>query len=204
MTRYYFLVVLSYLIGCFSTGYYYAKLRYHTDIREIGTNVTGAMNVSRLAGKKGFILTFLGDALKGVLTVFLCRVFHTPDWVTLLCIVTVLLGHVFPIQLKFRGGKGMSTIFGALLVYDPILILMLFGTCVIFYPFVRRYTITALFALLILPLELFFADFSPVLIYFSLIYAAILIFACRSNVMEYIRTKALEGNAPKKKKKKKE
>lgn len=193
MARDYILIVVSYLLGCFNTGYYYSKLFYHQDVREVGTGVTGAMNVSRVAGKKGFIITFLGDTLKGILVVLLCRAFHTQDWVLLSCILMVLIGHVFPFQLKFHGGKGMSTIFGALLAYQPILILMLFGTCLLLYPLVRRYTVTSLFAILIFPLELFFADFSLRLVYFSLGYAIIIIYACRSNVKEYIQTKALEG-----------
>ncbi len=193
MTRDYILIVVSYLIGCFNTGYYFSKLFYHQDIRAIGTGVTGALNVSRLAGKKGFIITFLGDTLKGMLVVLLCRAFRTQDWVVLTCILMVLIGHVFPFQLKFHGGKGMSTIFGALLVYHPIMILMLFGTCLLLFPFVRRYTVTSLFAILIFPLELFFADFSLRQVYFSLGYAIVIIYACRSNVKEYIKTKALEG-----------
>lgn len=193
MTRDYILIVVSYLLGCFNTGYYYSKLFYHQDIRAIGSGVTGALNVSRLAGKKGFIITFIGDALKGILAVLLSRAFHSQDWVVLSCIFMVLLGHVFPFQLKFHGGKGMSTIFGALLAYQPILILMLLGTCLLLFPFVRRYTVTALFATLIFPLELFFADFSLVMVYFSLGYATILIYACRSNVKEYILSRAMDG-----------
>ncbi len=200
MTRDYILIVFSYLLGCFNTGYYFAKRFYHQDIRETGTGVTGAMNVSRIAGRKGFIFTFLGDALKGVLTVFLCRIFYTQDWVVLSCILMVLLGHVFPFQLKFRGGKGMSTIFGALLAYEPLLILILFGTCILFYPFIRRYTVTGLFAILVFPLELFFADFPLRLVIFSLGYAIVIIYACRSNVKEYIKTKAMEGRTYKRKK----
>lgn len=204
MTKHYILIIVSYLLGCFNTGYYYAKLFYHKDIREVGTRVTGAMNVSLLAGRKGFAITFLGDALKGALLVLLCRALRVQDWAVLTCILMVLLGHVFPFQLKFHGGKGMSTIFGALLAYQPILILILFGTCVVLFPFIRRYTITGLTALLLLPLELFFADSSLLLICFSLTYAAVIIYACRSNVIEYIRTRAFEGRYPKKDKKKKE
>ncbi len=203
MTRDYVLIVISYLLGCFNTGYYFTKLFYQQDVREIGTGVTGAMNVRRLAGRKGFAITFLGDTIKGALAVLLCRAFQTPDWVVLSCIFMVLLGHVFPFQLKFRGGKGMSTIFGALLAYQPVLLLMLFGTCLLLYPFIRRYTVTSLFAILIFPLELFFADFSFLMVYFSLGYAIIIIYACRSNVKEYIQTKALEGSIPKKEKKRK-
>lgn len=183
-------VLISYALGCFSTGYYYTRFRYNKDIREVGTKVTGAMNVSRLAGKKGFIITFFGDGLKGALVVMLARYLELPEWASLLIILMVLLGHIFPIQLRFQGGKGMSTIFGALLMYQPLYILMLFLTCIVIYPFVRRYTITGLFALLLFPLELFFADYSTTVMLFGLAFAILILYACRSNVKEY-----LEGNA---------
>jgi glycerol-3-phosphate acyltransferase PlsY len=180
-----FTLLISYVIGCINIGYYYTRLFYHKDIREIGTNVTGAMNVSRLAGRKGFLITFLGDGIKGALVVVLARSLNLPEWVSMLSILMVLLGHIFPVQLHFQGGKGMSTIFGALLIYQPIFILMLFLTCVVFYPFVRRFTITSLYAFLLFPLEVFLADYSTMAVIFALAYAALIIIACRSNVKEY-------------------
>jgi len=184
------LIIISYLLGCFNTGYYYAHLFYHKDIREIGTSVTGAMNVSRLAGRKGFILTFLGDAFKGAFVVFLSQSLMLPEWAVLLCILMVLLGHIFPIQLHFQGGKGMSTIFGALLIFQPSLILILFLACVVIFPFVRRYTITSLYALLIFPLELFLLNHSTIVVIYTALYSALIIFACRSNIKEYLKEKA--------------
>jgi glycerol-3-phosphate acyltransferase PlsY len=183
-------MLISYIIGCINTGYYYTRLIYNKDIREVGTNVTGAMNVSRLAGKTGFIITFLGDGIKGALVVLLARSLNLPEWVSMLCILMVLLGHIAPVQLHFQGGKGMSTIFGALLAYQPMFILMLFLTCVVFYPFVRRFTITSLYAFLLFPLEVFLADYSITAVLFTLAYAVLIIFACRSNVKEYLKEKA--------------
>ncbi len=182
--------IISYCFGCFNTGYYYTRLFYQKDIREVGTSATGAMNVSRLAGKKGFILTFLGDGAKGALVVIISRSILMIEWTVLLCIFMVLLGHIFPLQLHFRGGKGMSTIFGALIAYQPLFILYLFLTCVVIYPFVRKYTITSLYALLIFPLILFFTDYSTVVVLYTLAYSILIIFACRNNVKEYINEKA--------------
>ena len=183
-------MIISYSFGCFNTGYYYAHRFLKRDIREVGTSVTGAMNVSRLAGKKGFALTFLGDAIKGTLVVLLSKGMEMKDWRVLLSIFLVLLGHIFPVQLQFRGGKGMSTIFGALIAYQPMYILYLFLTCVVIYPFVRRYTITSLYALLIFPLELFLAGYSATIVIFSISWSGLIILACRSNIKEYVRDKA--------------
>lgn len=182
--------LISYCLGCFNSGYYYTRLIYKKDIRDIGTKVTGAMNVSRIAGRKGFIITFLADATKGALVVVLARALELDEWGSLLCILTVLFGHIFPIQIHFQGGKGMSTIFGALLLYDPVMILILFLSCIVFYPFVRKFTITALYAFLVFPLVLFVADYTVISVIFGSAYAVLIIFACRSNVKEYLKEKA--------------
>jgi glycerol-3-phosphate acyltransferase PlsY len=190
-------IMLSYLLGCFNSGYYYIRYFYKQDIRTVGTNVTGAMNVSRIAGKKGFVITFLGDALKGILVVVVCRLLRLEDTITMLSILMVLLGHILPFQLKFHGGKGLSTAFGAFFVLDPFLILLLLATCAVLLPFLRRYTITSLFALMILPLELFIFDYSSISVFFFLLYMLLLVFACRSNLKDYIRTRAYQGKSGK-------
>lgn len=184
------LLMGSYLLGCINTGYYYSLLVYRKDIREVGTGVTGAMNVSRLAGKKGFILTFLGDALKGLLVPLLCRSIQAEEWVLLLCMLMVLIGHILPVQLHFRGGKGLSTLFGALLGFHPVFVFYLFLTCAVIFPFVRRYTISSLYALLIFPLELFLLDYSYPVIGFSAACSGLILLACRSNIKEYLKDKA--------------
>lgn len=186
-------ILLSYLVGCFNTGYYYVRAIYKEDVRTVGTNVTGAYNVSRVAGKMGFIITFLGDAIKGGLTVFICRFLQMNDTIIMICILFVLLGHIFPVQLKFKGGKGLSTAFGAFLAYHPLWILFWILSCAFLLPIFRRYTITCLFALMLLPLELFIADYPMDMILFVLMYALVILFACRHNLMEYIKSRAYYG-----------
>jgi len=186
-------IVLSYLLGCINTGYYYVRLVHKQDIRTIGTKVTGAYNVSRLAGKKGFVITFIGDALKGAIVVLICRFMAVADTVLLLSILLVLAGHIFPFQLKFRGGKGLSTAFGAFLLFNPIIILMWLVASIVFFPFVRRYTVTVLFALVFLPFELFIFDYPYKIIFFFILYAVLIVFACRSNLQEFIKERAYHG-----------
>jgi len=186
-------IVLSYLLGCINTGYYYVRLVHKQDIRTIGTKVTGAYTVSRLAGKKGFVITFIGDALKGAIVVLICRFMAVADTVLLLSILLVLAGHIFPFQLKFRGGKGLSTAFGAFLLFNPIIILMWLVASIVFFPFVRRYTVTVLFALVFLPFELFIFDYPYKIIFFFILYAVLIVFACRSNLQEFIKERAYHG-----------
>lgn len=194
-------IILSYLLGCFNTGYYYVRFIYRKDVRTVGTNVTGAVNVSRISGKKGFIITFLGDALKGAIAVLLCRILLLSDIVTLVCILMVITGHILPIQLKFKGGKGLSTAFGAFLAFHPMVILFWLITSIVFFPFVRRYTVTCLFALTLLPLEIFIFDFPMTMIIFFVVYTILIIFACRGNFKEYINERAYQGKGREKKNK---
>lgn len=187
------IILLSYLLGCINTGYYYTRIFYKKDIRTVGTNVTGATNVGRIAGNKGFVITFAGDTLKGALVVFICRRLELSELTLLISILAVVAGHILPFQLKLHGGKGIATLFGALLAFEPILILYLGITCVVVFLFIRRFTITSLVALLLLPLELFVADYSLLLVFFSLLFAVLIIFACRTNVQEYIKVRAYQG-----------
>ena len=108
----------AYLLGCFTTGYYLVRLRMGQDIRDLGSGSVGARNVGRLLGWQGFLLTVLGDFGKGALAVWATRHFTTDDRLVLVALVAVVVGHVWPVQLLFRGGKGMATSLGALLIYD--------------------------------------------------------------------------------------
>lgn len=191
-------LLLSYLIGCFNTGYYYTRLFYKQDIREIGTKVTGAYNVSRLTGKRGFIITFLGDSIKGAIAVALCRWLKFDDLVVLLSVFCVLSGHIFPFQLKFRGGKGFSTAFGAFLAFHPAFILYWAITAGILRLLISSYTIAVLFALTLLPLELFVLDYSTEVVLLMILDTLLIIYACRSNLIEFISKRAFQGTKKRK------
>jgi glycerol-3-phosphate acyltransferase PlsY len=195
-------VIFSYLLGCFNTGYYYIRFFYKKDVRTVGTNVTGAYNVSKLGGKKGFIITFLGDALKGALPVIICRLLIVDDAVIMMCILMVIIGHIFPVQLKFKGGKGLSTAFGAFLALHPIIIVFWLVTSILFFPFVRRYTVTCLFALTFLPLELFIFDYPLLIVIYFILFIIVIIYACRGNFTDYIKERAYHGKTGDKKKNK--
>ena len=108
----------SYVLGCFSTGYYLVRKRTGQDIRELGSGSTGARNAGRALGRQGFFLTMAGDMAKGGLTVWLTLALTDSHWLALLALLAVVAGHVWPAQLGFRGGKGVSTSLMGVLVYD--------------------------------------------------------------------------------------
>jgi glycerol-3-phosphate acyltransferase PlsY len=112
------ILIVSYLLGCFSTGYYLARTHTGQDIRAVGSGSTGGTNVGRLLGRKGFALTMAGDALKGALAVGIGFYAGLAPWLLVAVTLAAVLGHIFPVQLGFRGGKGLATALGALLVFD--------------------------------------------------------------------------------------
>ena len=116
-------VLGAYLLGCFSTGYYLVRWRCALDIRTVGSRTTGAFNVARVLKAPGFMVTLAGDLLKGCLAMAVARFLGLDLWAQMLVMVVVVVGHNFPIQLGFRGGNGLATGTGALLVFDPQLAL---------------------------------------------------------------------------------
>ncbi|ALM56964.1 Acyl-phosphate:glycerol-3-phosphate O-acyltransferase PlsY [Staphylococcus equorum subsp. equorum] len=127
------MLILSYLIGAFPSGYVIGKLFYKKDIRQFGSGNTGATNSFRVLGKPaGFLVTFL-DIFKGFIVVFF------PLWLPvsaegpissfftngLIVGAFAILGHVYPVYLGFKGGKAVATSAGVILGMNPILLIIL-------------------------------------------------------------------------------
>jgi glycerol-3-phosphate acyltransferase PlsY len=139
-------VLVAYALGCFNTGYYLVRWKTGRDIRGLGSGNTGAKNAGRALGPWGFGASLLGDMVKGVLVV---RGAQLGGFSTLgqgLMMVAVIAGHNWPAQLGFRGGKGAATSFGALLFFDPVVAVLMFGVCAVFLALSRRFTVSAMAA----------------------------------------------------------
>jgi glycerol-3-phosphate acyltransferase PlsY len=137
-----FCMLLSYLIGSISPGIIVSKLAGKGDIREHGSKGTGATNVQRTVGTTAGITVFLLDAFKGVIAVFVANAIFKQFWpqvvldwipsglqsaVLLLFASAAILGHIFPVYYKFKGGKGVATAFALLIIIDWPIALMAFA-----------------------------------------------------------------------------
>ncbi|HCZ8366064.1 TPA: glycerol-3-phosphate 1-O-acyltransferase PlsY [Staphylococcus aureus] len=127
------MLLLSYLIGAFPSGFVIGKLFFKKDIRQFGSGNTGATNSFRVLGRPaGFLVTFL-DIFKGFITVFfpLWLPVHADGHIStfftngLIVGLFAILGHVYPVYLKFQGGKAVATSAGVVLGVNPILLLIL-------------------------------------------------------------------------------
>ena len=144
-------LILSYGLGCFATGYYWIRWKKGLDIRQLGSGNVGAKNVGRILGKGGFVITFLGDFLKGILAVGLARMLDFSLLALIGCMLMVVIGHNWPIQLGFHGGKGISTSIGALLIFDPLTLCIGLLVFLLFFFIIRRFTLCGLITFLFSP-----------------------------------------------------
>lgn len=120
-------LLFSYLIGAISFGIVMSYIFSLPDPRTIGSKNPGATNVLRTGKKLAALLTLLGDALKGALTVGLAQYFELSSLMVGLIAIATLIGHVFPIYYGFKGGKGVATAAGILLMFSWVMGLTVLG-----------------------------------------------------------------------------
>jgi glycerol-3-phosphate acyltransferase PlsY len=174
----------AYIMGCFATGYYLVRALKGTDIRNVNSGGVGARNVSHVLGRSGFVLTTLGDVAKGALAVWTTRHLTGDGQLEALVLLAVTVGHIWPAQLHFRGGKGVATSLGALLIYDWHLA-MTYG--VIFlggFAITGKTILPGLFSYLCLPVAAYWLDHDELKTTVTTILAAMVLIAHRRNIVE--------------------
>jgi len=137
---------VSYLIGSIASAVMVARFTGLPDPRTAGSGNPGATNVLRLGGRKAAIWTLAGDILKGVLPIAVLRLIGAPDSLLAIAAAFVFLGHLYPIFFGFRGGKGVATAAGALLVLQPWVGLAALGTWIAMAAISRYSSLAALTA----------------------------------------------------------
>lgn len=112
-------LVASYLLGAIPFGLIFARVLGGVDVRRIGSGNIGATNVLRAVGKQAAILTLLADAMKGAVPVLVAARLFPDGLVPAFAGIAAIIGHNFPIYLRFQGGKGVATSFGVVLAAAP-------------------------------------------------------------------------------------
>ncbi len=132
-------LLAAYLLGSVPFAMISSRLFGLADPRTYGSGNPGATNVLRSGNKKAALFTLLGDAFKGWLAVFVAQQLALADELVGLVALVVFLGHIFPIFLKFKGGKGVATAAGVLLALDPLLGLAVLASWLL-VAYVSRYS----------------------------------------------------------------
>jgi glycerol-3-phosphate acyltransferase PlsY len=137
----------SYVLGCLNGAYYIVRLRSREDIRGLGSGNAGARNVLRTRGRAEAVATVTWDMAKGALAIVLARVL-APDvsGAAGLALLLVVIGHIWPPQLAFHGGKGAASLGGGLLALAPLPALLSVAIAAVLFLVTRSLTASGLAA----------------------------------------------------------
>ena len=141
------LILISYLLGSIPSGLLLSKVLDKKDLRKEGSGNIGATNAFRVGGKLLGILTLIADLTKGLVTVLFVKILEV-DWIACYGFICIT-GHVFPIWLEFKGGKGVATTFGVILGIYPILGILLIGMWIVIFNISRISAVASLISLTI-------------------------------------------------------
>lgn len=188
-----FWMFVSYFIGSLPTGYLVARIFRGVDIRTVGSGSIGATNVRRLMGQGWAVFVTLVDMLKGALALLLTVESASSDpWLLSLSALAAVLGHNYPVWLRFRGGKGVATTYGTMFFiwpYNSFAIVLMSGALWYAVMTSTRYvSLASMVSLLALPAFFWMLDAPLPFILLALLLALLAIFRHRSNV-----SRLLEG-----------
>ena len=194
MTLVFFILLISYLLGSFPSGFLYAKNLKGIDLRYVGSGSTGATNVLRNIGKWPALIVFILDVLKGFIAVKIAYFFLSDNIFQVLAGLFAIAGHIWPIWLKGKGGKAVATGLGMFIALSWKVGLASFGTFLIMISLTKIVSLSSITAAILLPIYMFkyIGTFNDPYTIFSFIVAIIVIWKHRSNI-----NRILKGEEPK-------
>ncbi len=186
-------IIAPYLLGSMNFAIIISKAKYGSDIRQHGSGNAGMTNMMRTYGKSAAALTLLGDALKAILSGVIGYVtigMYGAYIAGMFCI----LGHMFPVYYKFKGGKGVVTAYASILMCDPVVFLVLLLIFVIIVAFTKYISLGSVMCMLIYPVILdrmhkFFNGATGPYVIIAILNAALIIFMHRENVKRLLKGK---------------
>ncbi|MBF0382766.1 MAG: glycerol-3-phosphate 1-O-acyltransferase PlsY [Magnetococcales bacterium] len=180
------LVVASYLIGAIPFGLLVAKTMGGVDIRTIGSGNIGATNVLRAVGKKAGATALLLDIGKGAVPVIIAKTLYgTENIITLYCALAAFFGHLYPIYLGFKGGKGVATALGIVAAWVPIAGAITLFIWIAMAKTFKYSSLAALTAFATLPFMLFFLE-EPTPMSASYVLTILIYWRHRANIQRLI------------------
>ncbi|MBQ5327117.1 MAG: glycerol-3-phosphate 1-O-acyltransferase PlsY [Oscillospiraceae bacterium] len=198
-----FIFIVSYLIGSLSFAIIISKVFYKKDIRTFGSGNAGMTNMLRTFGKGAAAATFIGDFLKGTVSVVFARMMMAQYWPIMnmhhaehmffrdvavyLAIGGALLGHLKPLYFGFKGGKGISVAFGAMMAAQPLLTSMAFAVWVVVVMASKMVSLASICAVVFFGIATFVnfkitGRFSAPNAFAAVVFPAVIVYAHRSNI----------------------
>jgi len=198
------LLVVAYLLGSIPSAVWIGKHYFGVDVREHGSKNAGATNMLRVLGLRAALPVFVIDFMKGFVAVTLMGLMRldpsvSTAWVInfkIFAVVAAVLGHIFPVFAGFRGGKGVSTLIGAVTAIQPNLAVLCFAVWVLVFVFTHYVSLASIIAGCCFPVfvAIFsttlysrYGEFSWIFIIFSVAVAFMLIWTHRANIVRLRR-----------------
>ena len=190
------LIIIAYLLGSIPTSVWIGRRFHGKDVRDYGSGNAGATNTIRVLGWKAGIPVLIIDLIKGWLAVQLAYLTHfyiphSDDFITyqLFLGAAAMMGHIFPIYVGFKGGKGVATLFGIILALSPVATIVCIGVFLLIALLTKYVSLGSIVAGFSFPfiLILIFHTTTPSLMIFSLIVAILLLFTHQKNIERLLR-----------------
>jgi len=182
-----FFISSAYLIGSLSFGVIVSKFFNLSDPRTIGSKNPGATNVLRTGNKLAAILTLLGDTLKATVVVKIAILIGLDDLEMMQVCLAVLIGHTYPIYYKFKGGKGVATALGILLVTNWILALSAIFIWIVIFSVWRYSSLAAIVASLSVPIISYFLSDTSYILFTNILITAFILLNHHANIKNLIK-----------------
>ncbi len=183
MAAFFWAAFVGYLLGSFPTGLLIGKWLCNIDIRQYGSKNIGTTNMFRTLGPKPASLVLLGDMGKGMLAVYVANLLGGDSLaVSLTGGLAAVLGHNYPVFLKFKGGRGVATAFGVLCLLQPKVVMVVFPVWLTIVLVTRYVSLGSVVAAFVAPLAAWWFGYQLPLVLFTASAAAFVIIRHKENI----------------------
>ena len=182
-------VLAAYLIGSISCSILIARVMQLPDPRSLGSGNPGTTNMLRTGSKKAAVITLLGDLLKGLIPILIARWIGFDLLILCLMALAAIIGHIFPVYYRFKGGKGVATTLGVFLAISWQLAIC----CVVIWICIAKITgyssLAAILTIAFLPITAYFFNQPLIVIYLACFVAIVVIWRHQSNIKNLLSGK---------------
>lgn len=193
-------VLIVYLFGSIPTAYLLYKIKKGDDIRKYGSGNVGGTNVIRTLGTGWGVFIILIDMLKGFLPILVIYFIYPDDFILIaIAIIAVVLGHVFPVFIKFRGGKAIATTYGTIIgisalpfISEPtwlrtLPMISVLGVWILIFVIIRIVSLGSLIAAASIPVCFYFTRYPLAVVIAGIICALLIFITHRENIKRLVR-----------------
>lgn len=203
-------VILAYLIGSLPSAVWLGQAYYGIDVREFGSGNSGATNTFRVLGTKAGIFVMALDIFKGLTAVTLATVWMQLGFITesqiilykLIFGISAVVGHIFPVYVGFKGGKGVATLLGMVLGINPLVAAICIAVFMIVLMLTKYVSLGSILGTLTFPVMLLITDIEPndlILMVFGLTFFMVVLFTHKRNIQRILNGTENKANFPSRK-----